>query len=105
METYDDKSFNCLRCGACCGPHYVSPAEEEVIDKYLSEHKIEKRAFKSIFDKCPYFQQHSCLIYPVRPLVCKLMGMTDLMPCPHNVKTDHRITAEEATELLQRLMM
>ena len=68
----------------------------------MEEHDIEKRNFTSLFDKCPYFQDRSCLIYPVRPLVCRLMGLTDLMPCPNACKPSQVITIEEATEALLR---
>jgi len=93
--------FQCLRCGRCCGPHYVSEREQAEIDRYLAERDMPKRAFESIYDKCPYYEDNSCLIYPVRPLVCRLMGLTELMPCPSGVVPDRKISKEEAVRMLE----
>jgi len=82
MEQID---FTCLRCGACCGPHYVSEEEQKEIETYLAEMGMKKRPYLSMYDKCPYLELvngvYTCLIYPVRPLICRLMGEVKSMPC------------------------
>jgi Fe-S-cluster containining protein len=69
--------------------------------QYLKEHGIEKRQHESLLDKCPYFENNSCVIYPVRPLVCRLMGITDLMPCPKGNKPEKRISMDRALRIIE----
>lgn len=35
-------------------------------------------------DYCPLYDRAAgaCLVYPVRPLVCRLLGFVEWMPCP-----------------------
>jgi Fe-S-cluster containining protein len=35
-------------------------------------------------DYCPLYDRaaRGCLVYPVRPLVCRLLGFVEWMPCP-----------------------
>jgi Fe-S-cluster containining protein len=96
-----NKSFICKRCGDCCGPSYISSKEQENIGEYLKEHGIEKRQHKSLMDKCPYFENNLCIIYPVRPLLCRLMGITDLMPCPKGNRPDKKIPLDIALRAIE----
>lgn len=81
----------------------MSSAEQKIIDEYLFAAGIEKRQHLSLYDKCPYFENNSCLIYPVRPLVCRLMGLTPLMPCPRGVAPSEFVPAEIAIEAIREL--
>ncbi len=89
MDIEGIANFTCLRCGACCGPHYVSEEEQKEIETYLAKAGLEKRLYLSMYDKCPYLDLvkdiYTCLIYPVRPLICRLMGVTESMPCSRSI--------------------
>ena len=43
--------------------------------------------FKSNKMKCPYLSNDRCMIYSVRPLVCRLQGHIPELRCVHNKKT------------------
>ncbi len=77
---------NCRNCGECCGPVPASKKEIEYIRQYLKENP-------HIFSKmgndkglvCIFRDENErkCLIYPVRPLVCRLMGVAKNLNCVH----------------------
>jgi Fe-S-cluster containining protein len=41
-----------------------------------------------------------CMVYPARPLVCRLLGHVEWMPCPIE-KVPTRINTEDAVELMK----
>ena len=79
---------NCTNCGACCGIIPASPAEVKTIKEFLADHPEDKaHAVKNSMKlhRCPFRdnKQKKCLIYPVRPVVCQLMGVVSGMKCQH----------------------
>ncbi len=105
MEGNTDKiAFNCKRCGKCCGPHFVSPKERLTIRDYLKQHDMEERPHTSIYEYCPYLENNTCLIYPVRPLICRLMGITELLPCPEGCEPAELLPKEVALRLIDNLV-
>lgn len=70
------KHTNCTNCGQCCGIVPASQAEINTIRNYIAVNGISpiKRADKTI---CPFRDNENkkCLIYPVRPLICRLFGV------------------------------
>ena len=80
-------AHDCRNCGACCGPTMASENEIELIKKYIAGmdkvyRKKLKGQKKGILD-CPYRDEERkrCAIYPVRPTVCRLMGVVKGMEC------------------------
>lgn len=74
---------NCTNCGKCCGFVPASVSEVNAIRDYIAVNGIEPiaRADKSI---CPFRDEENkkCLIYPVRPIVCRLFGVAKgVMQC------------------------
>lgn len=78
---------NCINCGCCCGVIPVSPKEFQTIKEYLKTHEdalsLARKATNII--NCPFRDDEKklCAIYPVRPIVCRLFGVTDGMECPN----------------------
>jgi len=77
---------NCLHCHQCCGPIVWFEPEELLIKKFLEEHKIKKilwtiEEFKKNQMRCPYIINNRCIIYPVRPIVCRLQGNIPELKC------------------------
>jgi hypothetical protein len=70
-------------CGKCCGILYPSTAEVNNIKNWCIQHKIEFKEFHMNIDlDCPYLsKEKQCIIYPVRPFLCRMMGVSDLK-CP-----------------------
>lgn len=77
------KGGKCSECGRCCSTLLpMSKNEERVIRKYIKKHHIEpvKRVLPTRRDcidlVCPFLDfganEKKCLIYPVRPKICKV---------------------------------
>jgi len=79
-------SFNCQNCHQCCGPIIWFEPEEILIKDYLIKKKINriiwtKEEFKHNKMRCPYIINDKCIIYPVRPIVCRLQGNISDLKC------------------------
>ena len=76
---------NCTNCGKCCGIIPATNKEVETIRKYIAENDI--KPIKGDMATCPFRDEvkKKCLIYPVRPLICRLFGVTNegVMRCPN----------------------
>ena len=74
--------MKCDRCGKCCGIIACTVAEFEAIGAYIEKHKITPVAQGT---DCPFLHMDgpvsSCIIYPVRPYICKLFGHTHTLRC------------------------
>ena len=78
---------NCTHCGACCGPTVATKAEIIAIKKFIkAKPKRElvrmRRQVRGPKD-CVYRdnEKERCFIYPVRPEICKLMGVAEGLSC------------------------
>lgn len=71
-------------CGQCCGILFPSLAELRNIQDYCLSHHIEYKDFTmTVGLDCPYFMKDkSCQIYPVRPFLCRILGVSSDLPCP-----------------------
>jgi len=89
---------NCRNCGTCCGEHIPATSQEVMIirefAKSLTSEDLENAAITQKIVEYHREHEHSewrkhmtrcqfrdevrkkCLIYPVRPFVCKLFGIT-----------------------------
>lgn len=87
--------FKCERCGRCCGPIGATKMEMDMIDEHVRRHDIEVPEYiqDTIFRldhivrttddlTCPYLKDNECMVYKVRPTICRLFGTVDrAMPC------------------------
>jgi hypothetical protein len=71
----------CNNCGECCGPASATDREVALIREYVVAHHIRTR--DGDFLACPFLGEGKCLIYEVRPWVCRMFGVTKQLPCPH----------------------
>ena len=80
----------CKNCGKCCGPILVTKNELKEIKNYVmrmnSEYRRELKEQIKTKDPlaCQFRDEKNkrCAIYPVRPVICRLMGVTYGMKCP-----------------------
>ena len=65
----------CSKCGECCTSLLPICQEElNTIQKYVIENKIRPQTHMLVMQNrlcCPYHDGKKCLIYEVRPLICK----------------------------------
>ena len=65
----------CSKCGECCS-NFLPVSQNEInrIQKYVIENKIRPQTQMLVMKNtltCPYYDGKKCLIYEVRPLICK----------------------------------
>ena len=79
-------------CGECCGVIPVTETEFRSVQRFIAEHDITPAA--STDGTCPFYQQGSCAVHPVRPIICRLFGHSadPLMTCTrgYNVNVPER---------------
>lgn len=65
----------CSKCGECCSNFLpISQNEADIIQKYVIKHKIRPQRQLLVMENrlsCPYYDGKKCLIYEIRPLICK----------------------------------
>lgn len=66
---------DCSRCGECCTNFLpVSQSDIDRLSKYVIENKIRPQKQMLIMQQrltCPYYDGKKCLVYEVRPMICK----------------------------------
>lgn len=54
--------------------------------------------------RCRYLSRNNrCTVYAVRPLLCRLYGVSVGLECPHGCKPERLLTREEASRLIRAL--
>ncbi len=101
-------STNCTKCGSCCGPIRWSVVEDIFIKEYMKTHNIKYKMWsvEQFIENdliCPYYDklQKLCMIYKVRPLVCRLQGLVEELPC---LKTTNKKMPRQLVDQIQRCM-
>jgi len=82
-------------CHDCCGP--VTASAEELSNLPVKSDQQHEQALADL--NCAYLGENGCEVYEERPLICRLFGTTESLPCPHqkrpekllNKKTEARI--------------
>jgi Fe-S-cluster containining protein len=95
--------FKCKHCHQCCGPIIWFEPEEILIKSFLLKNKIERliwslKDFEKNKMRCPYLRDDRCIIYPVRPLVCRLQGNISELKC-NLLKTNKKISKRSLNKI------
>jgi|ERR1051326_7151292 Fe-S-cluster containining protein len=85
------------KCHSACGPIFMSRVEWQRI---IKKKGYEPRA-TSI--DCPLLVSGLCSVYNVRPMICRLWGIVESLPCPWGCKPQPRyLTHAEGHDFLLR---
>ena len=105
-------------CWESCGPVDASNIERERIAAYTKTHRIpfvdlsRERSLRVLLEAlngkanveelfCPYLVDHRCSIHSVRPMVCRLWGSIERLPCPHGCEPKGGLlTSQEGYRLM-----
>lgn len=97
------KPIDCTgQCWDSCGPISYSVEEGErmnaVGQRPPNGHEQRQRLM------CPALTpEHLCSVYDARPLICRLWGVSESMPCPHNpCWTAFPLSKEETQAMLAK---
>jgi len=73
-------SFECVEgCHDCCGPVTTSSEEMSRLPvKTDAEHEAALNEWN-----CVHLGPKGCTVYGERPLICRVFGTTEKMPCPN----------------------
>ena len=86
---------NCSKCGECC-TNFLPVTQKEIneIQKYVIENKIRPQTQILVMQNrlsCPYYDGKKCLVYEVRPLICKEFYCYKKV----NIESAKKLTAEK----------
>ena len=96
-------------CWHSCGPVDMSTAERERIAErgvdipgYTMAAADRYRETGAV-DACPALGPlHTCTVHDIRPMICRLWGMTETMRCPHGCRPARELSEQEQNAFLQR---
>ena len=82
-------------CTASCGPLALSFLER------LRLQRARGRTFGQVTTPaCPLLKAGRCTLYPLRPTICYLYGVTESMPCGYGCVPERWVSVHECTALL-----
>lgn len=100
------------KCYESCGPISVSPVERRYVSESGKElQMVDRRKVAQHFTakhdddtdgciNCPMLKENRCTIYDTRPLICRLWGIVESMPCIFGCKPSRVISDAEARKLI-----
>lgn len=88
------------KCQASCGPIPVSGEERELVEQRSGkELDWDPESWRCVMlSKTGY-----CTVYSVRPLICRIWGATEKMPCAFGCEPERMLSQIEAMELFKEL--
>lgn len=76
-------SLDCKKCGECCGTITFSGIERLIIEEYVAKKGLSLESF-TVTRNCPALDENNnCVIYQVRPMICRLYGVSEGLLCPY----------------------
>ena len=82
-------------CWGACGPILVQADELTAIEE------ADGTGVKREDGLCPYLNsEQRCSVYEARPLICRLYGVVEGLPCPHDCISLRTLSNEEVEQLL-----
>jgi Fe-S-cluster containining protein len=93
-------SIDCKgECSNSCGPIGCSSIETELIEERAG------REFTSDEEgTCVMLKLGRCSVYSIRPVICRLWGVIESMPCPHGCTPERVLSDAEGFRLMGEAM-
>lgn len=85
------------KCANSCGPVMMSRVEWQRVCRAGGERWAQADDLT-----CPYLENERCTVYEVRPMLCRLWGVVEGMPCIFGCVPERMLTDEEGREFLRR---
>jgi hypothetical protein len=86
------------KCQSACGPIGMTGVELRRIVKRTGREPTYDQTFT-----CSLLRNGLCSVYQIRPMICRLWGVVDALPCPWGCKPEPRyLTYLEGQEFLLR---
>jgi len=82
-------------CQDCCGPLGMAYVEWIRIKRASPLRLAEAKQVV-----CPLLKRGKCTVYASRPMICRLWGVTENMPCPWGCRPERYLTITEADVLM-----
>ena len=98
------------KCIDACGPIACTPLEAKRMTEAGGPFKVTGRVIKLQFlgniqgrIDCGYLDEEGrCRVYDVRPLICRLYGLTERMRCPFGCKPSRWLSADECMAFMKK---
>lgn len=92
-------------CAESCGPIEMSDEERErLTERGVEIPPIDQAALDIIAGKrsasCPALVNDRCSVYEHRPLICRLWGAVESMPCPHGCEVTPGLLMDDGARML-----
>lgn len=103
QEIYDSlPSINCQgKCQACCTIIGIAPVEVDHLHSQRLGLPIARYSAKYEHLMCSRLTMSGrCSIHPFKPLICRLWGLTETMPCPYGCQPERVISRQECFDLM-----
>lgn len=84
-------------CANSCGPIPCSSVERKL---------VEERAGKKLRTEgmtCNMLKNGRCTVYSVRPLICRIWGVSPRLKCPHGCEPEREVTDAEMMALFKEI--
>lgn len=89
-----------IECKGLCSDYCCAVGMSSLEAKRIQRHTGVSPLKANPDFSCPVLSFGRCAAYPVRPLICRLWGVTVDMPCPHGCQPTRWLSKTESTELL-----
>jgi Fe-S-cluster containining protein len=100
LPTIDCQGF----CHTSCGPIDMSRHERTRIRTATGISIDARSAIRDGWADCPALTQFGrCSVYDLRPIICRLYGLTRQLPCGYGCRPERWLTDKQAMEYLARV--
>jgi uncharacterized protein len=83
-------------CTEACGPLGLSQLEFVQIQRATPLRLAEGKT-----TACPLLKRGRCTVYATRPMICRLWGVVESMPCVWGCRPERYLTVDEADSLMR----